>query len=84
MIIDTSGLNVILRDERRQRASRRLIEAAADTAPVGGELRRTAAVIDRADDPAADRRVDELLAVARSSIEAVTERRGADRAASLP
>ena len=73
MIIDSSGLIAILRDEPEAATFAALIEAAENRRLSAASYVETAAVIDRANDPVASRHVDELLAVADIAIEAVTE-----------
>lgn len=72
MIIDSSGLMAILRDEPEAPAFAALIEAAEARRLSAASYVETAAVIDRAGDPVASRHVDELLAVADITIEPVT------------
>jgi ribonuclease VapC len=73
VIIDTSGLIAILRDEPEAASFAALIEAADATRLSAASYVETAAVIDPADDPVASRRVDDLLGVAEIAIEPVTE-----------
>jgi ribonuclease VapC len=73
VIIDSSGLIAILRDEPEAASFAALIEAADGTRLSAASYVETAAVIDRANDPVASRRVDELLGVADIVIEPVTE-----------
>ncbi len=73
MILDTSAVIAILRDEPEAASFARAIEAADAKRLSAASYVETAAVIDRADDPVASRRLDELLALAGVEIEAVTE-----------
>ncbi|MGB0097534.1 MAG: type II toxin-antitoxin system VapC family toxin [Solirubrobacteraceae bacterium] len=73
MIIDSSGLIAILRDEPEAATFAALIEAAEARRLSAASYVETAAVIDRANDPVASRRVDELLDVAEIAIEPLTE-----------
>jgi len=73
VIIDSSGLIAILRDEPEAAAFAASIEAAHAKRLSAASYVETAAVIDRAGDPVASRHVDELLAVADITIEPVTE-----------
>jgi ribonuclease VapC len=73
VIIDSSGLIAILRDEPEAATFAELIEAADARRLSAASYVETAAVIDRAGDPVASRRVDELLDVAEITIEPVTE-----------
>lgn len=73
MIIDTSALIAILRDEPDARRFAEAIEAAAARRISAATYVEIGAVIDSALDPVASRRVDELLHVARISVEPVTE-----------
>jgi ribonuclease VapC len=73
VIIDSSGLIAILRDEPEAATFAALIEAAENRRLSAASYVETAAVIDRANDPVASRHVDELLDVADIAIEAVTE-----------
>jgi ribonuclease VapC len=73
VIVDTSALIAILRDEPEA-----LVSAEAITAPTvcrmsAASFLEAAAVIDAGRDPVASRRFDELLAVAQIMIEPVTE-----------
>ena len=72
MIVDTSALIAILRDESEARLFAEAIAAAACRMSAASFL-EAAAVIDAARDPVASRRFDELLATARIAIEPVTE-----------
>jgi ribonuclease VapC len=73
VIIHSSGLIAILRDEPDAATFAELIEAADARRLSAASYVETAAVIDRAGDPVASRRVDELLDVAEITIEPVTE-----------
>ncbi|MDQ2759645.1 MAG: type II toxin-antitoxin system VapC family toxin [Actinomycetota bacterium] len=73
MILDTSAVIAILRDEPEAASFAGAIEAADAKRLSAASYVETAAVIDRADDPVASRRLDELLALAGVEIEAVTE-----------
>jgi ribonuclease VapC len=72
MIIDTSALIAILRDEPDARRFAEAIEAAPERRISAATYVEVGAVIDGARDPIASRRVDELLEVARITIETVT------------
>lgn len=74
MIVDSSGLIAILRDEPEAASFAASIETAETTRLSAASYVETAAVIDRAGDPVASRRIDDLLAVAEITIEPVTER----------
>ncbi len=73
MIIDTSALIAILRDEPDARRFAEAIEAASERHISAATYVEIGAVIDGARDPVASRRVDELLAIARITIEPVTQ-----------
>jgi len=72
VIVDTSALIAILRDESEARVFAEAIAAAACRMSAANFL-EAAAVIDAARDPVASRRFDELLATAQIAIEPVTE-----------
>ena len=72
MIIDTSALVAILRDEPDAERFAAAIEAAGPARISAMTYVELGAVIDRARDPVASRRVDELLDVAGIVIEPVT------------
>lgn len=72
MIIDTSALLAILRDEPEAAACAQAIEDATGRRISAGTLLEAAIVIDASGDPVASRRLDELLNVAHVVIEAVT------------
>lgn len=73
MIIDTSALIAILRDEPDAPVYAAAIEAAAVRRLSAASFVEVGAVIDSARDPVASRRVDELLAISGVVIEPVTE-----------
>ncbi|MDQ3689492.1 MAG: type II toxin-antitoxin system VapC family toxin [Chloroflexota bacterium] len=73
MIIDTSALIAILRDEPDARRFAEAIESASERRISAATYVELGAVIDGARDPVASRRVDELLAAASVVIEPVTE-----------
>ena len=73
MIIDTSALIAILRDEPDARRLAESIQAASERRISAATYVELGAVVDGARDPVASRRVDELLATASISIEPVTE-----------
>ena len=72
MIIDTSALIAILRDEPDARRFAEAIESASLRRISAATYVELGAVIDGARDPVASRRVDELLEVAGITIEPVT------------
>ncbi|HEY7960320.1 MAG TPA: type II toxin-antitoxin system VapC family toxin [Solirubrobacteraceae bacterium] len=72
MIVDTSALIAILRAEPEASAYARAIEAAGVCRLSVASYVEVGAVIDRAGDAIASRRVDELLAVTPVEIEAMT------------
>jgi ribonuclease VapC len=73
VIIDTSALIAILRDEPDARRFATAIEAADTRRVSAASYVEVSAVIDGARDPVASRRVDELLQAAQIVIEPVTE-----------
>jgi ribonuclease VapC len=73
MIIDTSALVAILRDEPEAEICARAIESAAERRVSAVNFVEAAVVIDGSRDPIASRRFDDLLRVARVRIEPVTE-----------
>ena len=73
MIIDTSALVAILRDEPEAEICARAIESAAERRVSAVNFVEAAVVIDGSRDPVASRRFDDLLRVARVRIEPVTE-----------
>ena len=72
MIVDTSALIAILRDEQDAATFAEAIAAAATVRMSAANYVELGAVIDSARDPVASRRVDELLNVAGIGIEPVT------------
>jgi ribonuclease VapC len=72
VIVDTSALIAILRDESEARVFAEAIAVAACRMSAANFL-AAAAVIDAARDPVASRRFDELLATAQIATEPVTE-----------
>jgi len=73
MIVDTSALMAILRDEPDAMAYARAIANSAIRRISAATFVETAAVIDASRDPIASRRFDDLLREARFEIEPVTE-----------
>ena len=73
MIVDTSALIAILRDEEDAMAYAMAISNAATRRISAATFVETAAVIDASRDPIASRRFDDLLHEARLAIESVTE-----------
>lgn len=73
MIIDSSALIAILRDEDDALLHASAIEAAAQCRLSAASFVETAAVIDMSGDPIASRRLDDLIRIASISIEPVTE-----------
>jgi ribonuclease VapC len=73
MIIDTSALVAILRDEPEAEICARAIESAAERRISAVNFVEAAVVIDGSRDPIASRRFDDLLREARVRIEPVTE-----------
>ncbi len=73
MIIDTSALIAILRDEPEATACAQAIQAADRRRISAANYLETAVVIDASRDPVATRRVDELINEAQITIEPVTE-----------
>ena len=73
MIVDTSALIAILRDERDAMGCAGAIANAAIRRISAATYVETAAVIDASRDPIASRRFDDLLREARFAIEPVTE-----------
>lgn len=73
MILDTSALVAILRDEPEAPAFVRAIERAETRRLSAVSFVEAAAVIDSAREPVASRRFDELVQTADLTIEAVTE-----------
>jgi ribonuclease VapC len=73
VIIDSSALIAILRDEDDAQTYAEAIEAAGARRLSAASYVETGAVIDRARDPVASRRLDELLDLAGIAIEGVSE-----------
>lgn len=73
MIIDTSALVAILRDEPEAEICARAIESAAERRVSAVNFVEAAVVIDGSRDPVASRRFDDLLREAGVLIEPVTE-----------
>jgi ribonuclease VapC len=73
MIVDTSALIAILRDEPEALAFARAIEAAPSRRVSAASYVEAAAVIDTARDAIASRRLDDLLLAAQFVIEPVTQ-----------
>lgn len=73
MIVDTSALIAILRNEQDAMAYAKAIADAAIRRISAANYVETAAVIDASRDPIASRRFDDLLREARFAIEPVTE-----------
>ncbi len=73
MILDTSALIAILRDEPEAGACAQAIEAAAHRRMSAANFVEAAIVIDGSRDPVASRRFDDLLREASFTIEPVTE-----------
>jgi ribonuclease VapC len=73
MIIDTSALVAILRDEPEAEICAHAIESAAERRVSAVNFVEAAVVIDGSRDPIASRRFDDLLRAARVRIEPVTE-----------
>ena len=73
MIVDSSALLAILRDEPEGLACAREIEAAESRRISAANFLETAIVIDGSRDPVASRRFDDLVREAGLVIEAVTE-----------
>jgi len=73
MIIDTSALVAILRDEPEAEICARAIESAAERRVSAVSFVEAAVVIDGSSDPIASRRFDDLLRAARVGIEPITE-----------
>jgi ribonuclease VapC len=73
MIIDTSALVAILRDEPEAEICAHAIESAAERRISAVNFVEAAVVIDGSRDPIASRRFDDLLTAARVRIEPVTE-----------
>ncbi|HEY4773576.1 MAG TPA: type II toxin-antitoxin system VapC family toxin [Xanthobacteraceae bacterium] len=73
MIIDTSAIIAILRDEPEAAFCARAIADAADRRVSAVNYVEAAVVIDASGDPIASRRVDDFFRTARIAIEAVTQ-----------
>ena len=73
MIIDTSAIIAILRDELEAEFCARAIADASNRRVSAVNYVEAAVVIDASGDPIASRRVDEFFKIAQISIEAVTE-----------
>jgi ribonuclease VapC len=73
MIIDTSAIIAILRDEPEAAFSARAIADASNRRVSAVNYVEAAVVIDASGDPIASRRVDDFFKIAQISIEAVTE-----------
>ena len=73
MIIDTSALLAILRDEPEAAACAEAIRRAASRRPSAVGFVETAAVIDAGRDPVASRGFDDLLRAAQIAVDPVTE-----------
>jgi ribonuclease VapC len=73
MIIDTSAIIAILRDEPEAVFCARAIADASNRRVSAVNYVEAAVVIDASGDPIASRRVDEFFKIAQISIEAVTE-----------
>jgi ribonuclease VapC len=73
MILDTSAVVAILRDEPEAPLFARTIEKASDRRISAVNYVEAAAVIDGGQDPIASRRFDELLREAEITVEPVTE-----------
>jgi len=73
MIIDTSALIAILRDEAEAHACALAIESAGQRRVSAVNFVEAAIIVDAERDPVASRRFDELLATAQIVIEPVTE-----------
>lgn len=77
MIVDTSALLAILRDEPEARAFAEAIEQASLSRISAGNLLEAAIVIDASGDPIASRRFDELINEAGLIVEPVTAEQAA-------
>jgi Uncharacterized protein conserved in bacteria len=73
MIIDTSAIIAILRDEPEATSYARAIADATDRRVSAVNFVESAVVIDASRDPIATRRFDDFITEAKISIEAVTE-----------
>ena len=73
MIVDTSALIAILRDEPEARACASAIESSAIRRVSAANFVETAPIIDASRDPVASRRFDDLIREAQIIVEPVTE-----------
>jgi len=73
MIIDTSALLAVLRDEPEARSCAEAIEEAITRHISAANFLEAAIVIDASRDPIASRRLDDLLRAAHIAVEAVTD-----------
>lgn len=73
MIIDTSALLAILRDEPEAEACAQAIERADVRRISAASYLEAAIVVDASGDPVASRRLDDLIELAAATIEPVTE-----------
>jgi len=73
MIVDTSALIAILRDEPEARFCAMAIESATERRISAANLLETAVVVDGSRDPVASRRFDDLVREAGLIVEPVTE-----------
>jgi ribonuclease VapC len=73
MIVDTSALLAILRDEPEAEVCARAIESSAVCRLSAGNFVEAAVIIDASRDPIASRRFDDLLKEAHIAVEPVTE-----------
>ena len=73
MIVDTSALIAILRDEPEARACASAIESSAIRRVSAANFVETALIIDASRDPVASRRFDDLIREAQITVEPVTE-----------
>jgi ribonuclease VapC len=77
VIVDTSALIAIMRDEPEARAMAEAIEGATERQLSAANWLEAAVVIDGSRDPVASRRFDELIDVAGIEVIPVTERQAA-------
>ena len=73
MIVDTSAILAILRNEREAKSFAEQIESADRCRMSAANFVEAAAVIDSSRDPVVSRRFDDLLKLAKIAIEPVTE-----------
>jgi ribonuclease VapC len=73
MIVDTSALLAILRDEPEAEVCARAIESSAVRRVSAGNFVEAAVIVDASRDPIASRRFDDLLKEAHIAVEPVTE-----------